>query len=217
MRWFIIKNQDLIPLSNVNSSAFDSHVCFTAAYPVVVGQDDYNNNINNNNDNNDDSSSNDESIRLYYFGGNGPHSGERNSSFGLAFLRMDGFVALKNKKENESCSVQTFENSINLTQKYLTVTVDMLSDTYTSFVKVGIVFSDSDDNNRYYNINQSIPISKNVTDYVVQCNHDKSDLTQFIGQLVTLNYNKLVAINNNYYLYFLIERIFIESVSITKT
>ena len=33
--------------------------------------------------------------RLYYMGGNGPHSGARNSSFGLATLRRDGYAAVR--------------------------------------------------------------------------------------------------------------------------
>ena len=36
LQWFIIENQDLIPLSNVNSNDFDSHICFTAAMDLIV-------------------------------------------------------------------------------------------------------------------------------------------------------------------------------------
>ena len=122
-------------------------------------------------------------------------SNERNSSFGLAFLRMDGFVGLTNFKENEYGLIQTFENAINITHKYLTVTVDTLSlnSSSSNFVKVGIIFGNSNDTNQY-NLNQSIPISKNVTDYVVQWNNNKSDLTQFIGQLVTIQFELYNAV-----------------------
>ena len=48
-------------------------VCFAAAVPVAWRGEE----------------------RLYYMGGNGPHSGARNSSFGLATLRRDGYAAVR--------------------------------------------------------------------------------------------------------------------------
>ena len=50
------------------SEAFDSHICFGAHSPTAMA---------------------DGSHRLYFMGGNGPHNGARNSSFGLATLRPD--------------------------------------------------------------------------------------------------------------------------------
>merc|ERR1711970_927513 len=54
------------------TNAFDSHICFAAASPVAVP----------------------EGHRVYYMGGNGPHSGTRNSSFALATLGTDRFAGL---------------------------------------------------------------------------------------------------------------------------
>ena len=48
-------------------------VCFAAASPVAWQGEE----------------------RLYYMGGNGPHSGARNSSFGIATLRRDGYAAVR--------------------------------------------------------------------------------------------------------------------------
>eukprot|EP01052_Picozoa_sp_SAG31_P053396 SAG31_NODE_13669_length_854_cov_1.112583_1_plen_163_part_00 len=56
------------------SGSFDSHVCFAAHMPLKMP---------------------DGSSRIYYMGGNGPHSGARNSSFALATLPPDRFAGLK--------------------------------------------------------------------------------------------------------------------------
>ena len=61
--------RDFIALGGAGE--FDSHICF-ASKPVAMPTEE----------------------RLYYMGGNGPHSGARNSSFGLATLRKDGFAGL---------------------------------------------------------------------------------------------------------------------------
>ena len=60
----------LIPLGE--ASSFDSHICF-ASRPVSYNGTE----------------------RIYYFGGNGPHSGDRNSSLGLATLRQDGYAGVR--------------------------------------------------------------------------------------------------------------------------
>ena len=44
--------------------------------------------------------------RLYYMGGNGPHSGARNSSFGLATLRRDGYAAVRTSATTSGPSSQ---------------------------------------------------------------------------------------------------------------
>ena len=54
------------------AGAFDSHICFAAARPVELESEH----------------------RIYYMGGNGPHNGARNSSFGLATLGLDRFAGL---------------------------------------------------------------------------------------------------------------------------
>jgi len=76
---------------------FDSHVCFAAAQPVHV----------------------DGMERVYYMGGNGPHSGERNSSFALATLRADGFAGVSGSGSATSMPLKVTGDS-------LTVTVDFL-------------------------------------------------------------------------------------------
>ena len=72
--------REFIPLGSVEDKAWDSHVCFAAAFPVKEASE----------------------IRLYYMGGDGPHYSppypdplHRNTSFGFATLRPDGFVALR--------------------------------------------------------------------------------------------------------------------------
>jgi hypothetical protein len=65
-----LDGREFIPLGS--TGAFDSHICF-AAKPVTTSN----------------------STRVYYFGGNGPHSGARNSSLGLAWLPNDRFAALQ--------------------------------------------------------------------------------------------------------------------------
>jgi hypothetical protein len=62
---------DLVPLGD--GGAFDSHVCFAAASPASW----------------------DGETRIYYMGGDGPHSGVRNSSFGVATLRADGYAGVR--------------------------------------------------------------------------------------------------------------------------
>lgn len=56
-------NTDQEPTRN----SFDSHICYAAAQPIT-----------------DPESGAFE--RIYYMGGNGPHSGERNSSFALVWM-----------------------------------------------------------------------------------------------------------------------------------
>ena len=62
---------DLVPLGD--GGAFDSHVCFAAASPASWDGEE----------------------RIYYMGGDGPHSGVRNSSFGVATLRADGYAGVR--------------------------------------------------------------------------------------------------------------------------
>ena len=84
---------EIIPLGPDGS--FDSHVCFAAAAPVAWHGEE----------------------RLYYFGGDGPHSGERKSSFGLATLRLDGYAALRG-------SGSFLTTPLRVTGSTLTATVD---------------------------------------------------------------------------------------------
>lgn len=92
---------DFIPLGG--DGDFDSHICFAAAHPLP-------------------GSSAGEPTRLYYFGGNGPHNGERNSSLGLALLRPDGFASIAAESRG-SAVVAT----VTVTAAKLSATVDIFS------------------------------------------------------------------------------------------
>ena len=72
---------------------FDSHVCFAAASPVLV----------------------DATHRIYYMGGNGPHSGDRNSSFALATLGKDRFAGLAGTGSFTTRNVTVAGNSLLVT------------------------------------------------------------------------------------------------------
>jgi len=79
----IAPGTDFIPLGEARGPGlgdFDSHICFASALPLRL----------------------DDEIRVFYMGGDGPHYSpaypsalHRNSSFGLATLRPDGFVAVR--------------------------------------------------------------------------------------------------------------------------
>ena len=81
----ITPGQDFIPLGTPmgeGKGQWDSHICFASGVPVRMENE----------------------IRVYYMGGDGPHYSKpwpdpnhRNSSFGLATLRQDGFIALRAK------------------------------------------------------------------------------------------------------------------------
>jgi hypothetical protein len=96
---------DFIPAGP--SGTFDSHVTFAAHLPVTMPEDG--------------------THRLYYMGGDGPHdngghdrSGAgRNTSFGLATLRADGFAGIAG-------TGSTTTRSLRATGTAVTITVDML-------------------------------------------------------------------------------------------
>ena len=92
-------------------NAFDSHICFASAHPIKL----------------------DDEVRVYYMGGDGPHYSppypdplHRNSSFGLATLRPDGFVAVRaqaQKSTSESESESESESKLGLELPLNTSTV----------------------------------------------------------------------------------------------
>jgi hypothetical protein len=71
-----VPGREFIPAGPLGS--FDSHVCFAAHMPLKMP---------------------DGSARVYYMGGDGPHSGARNSSFALATLPPDRFAGLQGTGE----------------------------------------------------------------------------------------------------------------------
>lgn len=90
--------KDFIPLGH--PGAFDSHIIFAAAHPVIMPRDG--------------------TARIYYMGGNGPHFGARNSSFGLATLAKDRFAGVQAQSPGASFTVQ-----MDVTASYLAVTADV--------------------------------------------------------------------------------------------
>jgi len=100
-----VTGREFIPLGD--DGAFDSHVCFAASSPVQWKGEE----------------------RLYFMGGNGPHSGERNSSLGVATLRQDGYASVRG-----SGKLLTVE--LLVTGPWLTVTADV--DVGGGSVRVGV-------------------------------------------------------------------------------
>eukprot|EP01084_Bolivina_argentea_P177181 306449_1 len=158
VQWYRINpGKQLIPLSPLSDNAFDSYICFSAAYPIV-----YNNRI-----------------RLYYFGGNGPHNGPRNSSFALATIRLDGFAGITNdNNKSKIAMIETYELLIN--GKYFIVNIDIKSQ-YNSYAKIGLK------NINGFQLNDSDTINGNVTDYVVSWN-GKQEITNLIGKNVIIQF-----------------------------
>jgi len=110
-----------------------------------------------------------EGVRVYYIGGNGPHSGERNSSLGLATLGPDRYAGLSG-----SGSVTTTE--LKCSGKALTVTADVSSGGSVRIGVAGVAGLSSAD---------AVAITGNVTDQVVKFNGGK-DLSGLIGKSVTI-------------------------------
>ena len=71
---------------------WDSHICFAAGSPLRL----------------------EDEVRVYYMGGDGPHYSpawpsplHRNSSFGLATLRQDGFIGIKATSSSNGGAART--------------------------------------------------------------------------------------------------------------
>lgn len=125
---------EIIPISGTSSLAFDSHICFAAHKPVLV---------------------NDE-IWLYYMGGNGPHNGARNTSLGLAVLRMDGFAGLRGGHDVITLSTVP----LRVAGETLVITVDILGP--DGFACLGVA------GNSVLDTSACRPITTNVTDAPVE-------------------------------------------------
>ena len=132
--------------------AFDSHVCFAAHQPVRVP---------------------DGSARIYYMGGNGPHSGLRNSSFALATLRPDRFAGLG----GDAGTVTT--RALLVTSASLIATVDVGGNgggggsVVFGVVGGGVALA------------RSAPITKNCTDCAVAWPGAAGGLASFVGSNVS--------------------------------
>jgi hypothetical protein len=103
---------DFIPLGRYEEGTlndFDSHICFASAHPVQV----------------------DGTVRVYYMGGNGPHYSEpypspnhRNSSFGLATIGPDRFVALRGPKDGSRAVARTVALAQGNGTRVMSITAD---------------------------------------------------------------------------------------------
>eukprot|EP01084_Bolivina_argentea_P075573 136989_1 len=161
IKWYRIQEniQSLIPLSPLKDKAYDSYICFTAAYPII--------------DRNDN-----ETIRLYYFGGNGPHDGARNSSFAMARIRMDGFAGVTNKNKNENAFIESY--TLVVSGEYLFVNIDVIGN-MNGFARVGLK------NVEKFNVSDCRVINKNVTNSIVSWENGNS-LNSLIGKSVNVQF-----------------------------
>ena len=129
--------------------AFDSHVCFAAHQPVRVA---------------------DGSARVYYMGGNGPHSGLRNSSFALATLRPDRFAGLG----GDAGTVTT--RALLVTSASLIATVDVRRG--GGSVVFGVVGGGAA-------LARSAPVMSNCTDCAIAWPRAAGGLASFVGRNVS--------------------------------
>ena len=105
----ITPGRDFIPLGTPlgeGKGQWDSHVCFATGVPVRMEDEVY----------------------VFYMGGDGPHYSKpypdpnhRNSSFGLAKLRQDGFIALR-AKDGKAGAAKTV--ALDVTGSQLVVSAD---------------------------------------------------------------------------------------------
>eukprot|EP00483_Globobulimina_turgida_P007360 UN07374 len=146
--WYRVNaGEQLIPLSPLKPVVYDSYICFTAGYPVVI----------------------DGTVRLYYFGGNGPHSGQRESFFAMATMRMDGFAGVMNKVQGQAATINSFKLPVE--GKYLCITADVVKGVDGS---IGALLKDQ-------NGFTSNSVTKNVTNFALSWGNNQ-DLTSLMGQ-----------------------------------
>ena len=130
----IINATDFVPLGP--AGAFDSHIIFAAARPfrrgAGAGAREW----------------------IYYMGGNGPHSGERNSSLGLATLRPDGFASVRGHG--------TFTTpTLTVTAASLTVTADFAAGgaASSSLLRIGVIPDGAQEPPPALSLQNSVPLS----------------------------------------------------------
>lgn len=135
-------------LGDVSGNDFDSHVCFAASRPVPTASGE----------------------RIYYMGGNGPHSGSRNSSFALATLRTDGYAGMK--------GTGTFiTRKVKVTGSKLLVTADVSSPSGSVALGLGVSGLTLDD---------STAVTSSVTNKPITFKKGM-DLSHLVGQEVALH------------------------------
>ena len=158
----IIEAPDFLPLGG--REAFDSHVIFAAARPFRHGAGAT------------------AAEWMYYMGGNGPHDGERNSSFALATLRPDGFASVRGHG--------TFTTpSLTVTDVMLTATVDFgLSSAGRGALRVGVLPDGAMEPPIGLSLNNSVALTANATDALMHWRGGCGgpDLTPLLGKTVKL-------------------------------
>lgn len=100
-------------------------------------------------------------------GGNGPHSGQRNTSFALATLKPDGFAGVGGSNGVTSTA------PVLVTAATMIVTADVLPGGSITISVIGA------------NLNAP-PITTNVTDHVIQ--FSGSGLQPYVGKSVSFNF-----------------------------
>ena len=145
--------KEFIPKGKLGS--FESHVCFAAHSPLKMP---------------------DGSTRLYYMGGNGPHSGARNSSFGLATLPADRFAGISSGAAGGSGGGSTISRAVNITGTTMIITLDVLG---AGGVTVGIVGQGTP-------FQQSARVTGTGTDVTVAFPGASAGLTPLVGKEVQL-------------------------------
>eukprot|EP00935_MAST-01C_sp_MAST-1C-sp1_P001623 g1623.t1 len=143
-----LKGAEFIPAGRPGE--FDSNVCFAAHLPVRME---------------------DGSSRLYFMGGNGPHSGARNSSFGLATARPDRFAGV-------SGSGYSVTKPLTVTGATILLTADILAP--GGSVTVGVVGQGA-------GLAQATPLAQNATDHAVRFPSAPSGLQPLVGKQVRLS------------------------------
>jgi hypothetical protein len=131
--------------------SFDSHICFAAHMPVQTPQ----------------------GVRVYYMGGNGPHSGARNSSFAMATVRTDGFVGVTSGAQQG----HIITRSVNVTGATLYVSADVPLEGEVQIGAVGIP-------GLGMTACKALQGVGSVTDQ--QVGFDGKDFSAFVGQMVQM-------------------------------
>lgn len=149
----------LIPLGGAGT--FDSHVCF-ASRPIT----------------------HDHTEHIYYFGGNGPHSGARNSSLGRATLREDGFAGVASGGEQPA---SFYTVPLDVTGKTLLVTADVQPG---GQVTIGVAPGEASIGGvpppeERLQVTRAIPVRGNVTRAAVRFERD-ADFGALVGSQVRL-------------------------------
>eukprot|EP00900_Chrysochromulina_parva_P003258 jgi/Chrpa1/12933/Chrysochromulina_OHIO_Genome00022119-RA len=142
---------EFVPLGAAGS--FDSHICFAAARPIPHAAEE----------------------RIYYMGGNGPHSGARNSSLGLATLRRDGYASLMG-------SGRVVTVPLTCTGPQLKVSVDMLPGAAAASFRVGLAAVPASDP---LSLAHALPVTMNVTDAAIRF-HSGASFEKHVGATVAL-------------------------------